>query len=387
MAVHKGSAARLSKSGETYVTFPSSTLQLIQNPVALAILAYLLDQSEDWEIWRGHLMTRFALGRDRYDKAMKHLRDLGLCWTEYKRGPGGKILSRHICVSASPRGNTESIAADLAGKRDEEGTDNLNAENVHLGDAVPTDHQNAEIIHLGDDPKPPDLNAENPQLGKTHNEVKPSLKETPQDGKTDHLTKYKLTNYKKLRNHSDADASATDVAKPVDNSFQALGNDYQSPSAEKLIFERGTWFLGQHGIDDQAARSFLGMLKSDVGPGRTLDAILVSLISQPAKDPKGFILGVVANQPKPMEAAWQPEATQVGELEGLGVPMGLIRNARDIFVTWFHEQEISHSNWPRLFKDWVIRDWEAAEFQAHLYRTRLAESAGLNYQRPFQEAP
>jgi hypothetical protein len=174
------------------------------------------------------------------------------------------------------------------------------------------------------------------------------------------------------------------VAKPVDN-FQTLGVDYRSPSAEQIIFNRGAALLGRHGIADQAARKFLGMCKQQAGAGRTLDAVVVTLLSQPAADPKAFILGVLANQPSEIPRNWEPDPGVVGELEGLGISMHMIRNARDAFVVWFSDMEIRHSNWPRLFKDWVIRDWERAEFNAQQYRSNLAQSAGLVYARPFQE--
>lgn len=178
--------------------------------------------------------------------------------------------------------------------------------------------------------------------------------------------------------------SATVVAKPVDN-FQTLGEAYRSPSAEQIIFNRGAALLGQHGITDQAARKFLGMCKQQAGAGRTLDAVVVTLLSQPSGDPKAFMLGVLANQPAEIPRNWEPDSGVVGELEGLGIPIHMIRNARDAFVVWFSDMEIRHSNWPKLFKDWVIRDWERAEFNAQQYRSTLARSAGLTYAKPFQE--
>lgn len=188
----------------------------------------------------------------------------------------------------------------------------------------------------------------------------------------------------KEQTSSDAAASATRVANAVDN-FETLGAAYRSPSAEQIIFNRGAALLGQHGIADQAARRFLGMCKQQSGAGRTLDAVVVTLLSQPSGDPKAFMLGVLANQPAEIPGTWEPDPGVVGELEGLGIPMHMIRNARDAFVVWFSDMEIRHSNWPRLFKDWVIRDWERAEFNAQQYRSNLAKSAGLVYARPFQE--
>ncbi|MEM1113245.1 MAG: helix-turn-helix domain-containing protein [Pseudomonadota bacterium] len=188
-------------------------------------------------------------------------------------------------------------------------------------------------------------------------------------------------------NYSDAVASATGVANSVDNSMQGIGVDYRDQSCEQLIFNRGAAFLGGYGIGNHAARTFMGMCKKKHGLGPTLDALVVAILSRPVDCPKAFILGALKNQPTPMRTDWQPEAHQVTELEAQQIPMALIRHSRDVFVIWFSELEISHSDWPRLFRDWVIREWERAEFKAERYRQWLAKSAGLPFDKPFQEAP
>lgn len=191
-------------------------------------------------------------------------------------------------------------------------------------------------------------------------------------------------------NYSGADAPAPGGADSVDNSWQALGNDYQSPSAEKLIFERGVHLLTGHPskpMTEEAARKVLGMCKREVGVGRTLDAVVTTIIADPAGCPKAYLLGVIANQPYPLPENWQPDEGLVGELQTLGMPDQLIREARDVFVVWFRSQEIEHGNWRRLFREWCQRDWDRAEAQQAEYRRRLAASAGMNFQKPFQEAP
>lgn len=191
--------------------------------------------------------------------------------------------------------------------------------------------------------------------------------------RTDHLT------------DSDATASAPAGAHAVDNSLKSLGEDYRHPSHEQLLFNRGAQFLGQYGIPDDKARAFLGMCKRDWKIGPTLDALVTAILSRPSGDPKAFIRGVLANPAKPIENTWEPDATVVAELEGLGVPPNLIRRARETFITWFRSMEIYHTDWNRLFRDWVMRDWEDAEFQAFQYRRRLAESAGFAYEPTFRE--
>jgi hypothetical protein len=185
--------------------------------------------------------------------------------------------------------------------------------------------------------------------------------------------------------YSDLDRSASGAGAPVDNSMRALGEDYRSPSHEKLIFDRGVNFLVDRGLQDKHARAFLGKCLKDNPPGRVLDAVITAVLCQPEGDPKAYILQVLANPDKPMDPSWEPDDATLAELQALGIPSNLIRQARDTFVTWFRHMEIYHSNWPMLFKRWVIRDWEAAEFQAFQYRRRLAESAGFAYEPTLRE--
>lgn len=190
--------------------------------------------------------------------------------------------------------------------------------------------------------------------------------------------------------YSDTYVSAPGGADSVDNSLQALGEDYQSPSAEKLIFERGVHFLTSHPakpMTEEAARKVLGMVKREVGVGRALDAVVTSIIASPPGCPKSYLLGVMANQPYPLPENWQPDPGLVGELQSLGMPDSLIRDARDVFVVWFRSQEIEHGNWHRLFREWCQRDWERAEAQQSAYRRQLAASTGAGIPKTFQEAP
>ncbi|MEM0953324.1 MAG: DnaT-like ssDNA-binding domain-containing protein [Pseudomonadota bacterium] len=102
MPVRKASLTRLKKTGSTFVTIPSSTLALIQNPDSVAILAYLLDRSQDWIVRRDDIMRRFSIGRDRYQKAMNHLKDLGLAWIEQVRDEQGVQRGTQLAISAEP---------------------------------------------------------------------------------------------------------------------------------------------------------------------------------------------------------------------------------------------------------------------------------------------
>lgn len=101
--IHRETPTTLHCVNETYATIPSKTIDLISNPAALAIVVYLGDRPIDWKVRRRDVMKKFGLGRDRYDKALRHLRDLGLCWTEYDRDAKGMIKNTRICISTKPR--------------------------------------------------------------------------------------------------------------------------------------------------------------------------------------------------------------------------------------------------------------------------------------------
>lgn len=103
MPISKTAISNIRHFGGTYAVIPSSTINLIQNPDSLAMLVWLLDRSEDWIVRRDHLRTRFGLGRDRYDNAMRHLKDLGLVWWHAERDPEtGRIIDRVLNVGDVP---------------------------------------------------------------------------------------------------------------------------------------------------------------------------------------------------------------------------------------------------------------------------------------------
>lgn len=109
MPIEKTTPTKLQRRGDTYVTLPSSTIALIQNPEALAILAFLLDRPSDWIIRRDHIRERFNLGRDRYERAMRELHGLGLAWKEQDRNENGHITNTSLCVSAIPANDSPYI--------------------------------------------------------------------------------------------------------------------------------------------------------------------------------------------------------------------------------------------------------------------------------------
>lgn len=102
MPVIKDSAMTIRQAGEKYVTLPQSAIELVTEPVALAVWVYLLSKSDNWIIRVKDLQDRFDIGRDRVHSALKHLREIGLVWDEYQRNEKGNIFGKVIFVSSSP---------------------------------------------------------------------------------------------------------------------------------------------------------------------------------------------------------------------------------------------------------------------------------------------
>lgn len=100
MPIQKATATTLKHIGGTYVVIPSTTIALIQDPHALAILVYLMDRPNDWIIYREHIKKRFSIGKDRYEKAMRELKALGLVWRQYERNDKGHITNTTLCIQA-----------------------------------------------------------------------------------------------------------------------------------------------------------------------------------------------------------------------------------------------------------------------------------------------
>jgi hypothetical protein len=119
MPIDKAAPARVQREGETYAVIPSSTLAAIRSPDAIAILAYLLDRPADWQIRRADLCERWQIGRDRYDRAMRELRALGLVWDTHSRGADGRVAGRTLHVKAvigAPGRATEHTENQQVGK-------------------------------------------------------------------------------------------------------------------------------------------------------------------------------------------------------------------------------------------------------------------------------
>lgn len=111
MSIQKAQLTTLRHAGDTFTVMPSSTIAAIKNPDALAMLVYLLDRPADWTVRREDLRKRFGLGRDRHDKAMRDLKELGLAWRETVRNDAGQITAWRLFVSATPKRTLSPKAA------------------------------------------------------------------------------------------------------------------------------------------------------------------------------------------------------------------------------------------------------------------------------------
>jgi len=108
MPIQNYPAATLKKAGLNYITLPPQIIQLVKNPISLAIWCYLQSHSEGWICRKESIKNHFDIGDDKYNKAMKELRQLRLVWTENIINPKtGKLLDRRIFCSNIPQPNPE----------------------------------------------------------------------------------------------------------------------------------------------------------------------------------------------------------------------------------------------------------------------------------------
>lgn len=150
MPIEKNDGYALQKSGLNYTTLPNQIADMLGNPDALAIWFYLYSKPADWICRPKDIMTRFSLGRDRYLKAMKELREVGVVWDYMDRDANGKIIAQRLVCSNLP---------------------------LEVQQALDT------------------VMPENPHNGKTRTTVKPALRENPHCGKPSTHNK-ELSSYK-----------------------------------------------------------------------------------------------------------------------------------------------------------------------------------------------
>ena len=102
VAIHRTPVATVRSFGLHYTAITNEVMAKIETPDAMAVWVYLLSKSSDWIPREADIMARWGFGRERYLKAMKHLRQLGLVWTHTERDGGGRIVGNVVNVGSIP---------------------------------------------------------------------------------------------------------------------------------------------------------------------------------------------------------------------------------------------------------------------------------------------
>lgn len=108
MAIKRVSATLARTQELPYTTFLNSTIDLINDPDAMAIYAYLQTKSTNWIVRREDVMKKFGIGKHRYTKAMGYLRDIGLVEREVKRDKEGKVIDNQLVIHYQPEAKARS---------------------------------------------------------------------------------------------------------------------------------------------------------------------------------------------------------------------------------------------------------------------------------------
>lgn len=111
--VEKATPTILYAKQAPYSSVSNDVVELIANPDALAIWIFLQTRSSDWKVIGSYLQDRFSIGRDRYSKAMAHLKELGLVTHEIVREEStGKVLGRRVIVHYEPNLQVSHTSVD-----------------------------------------------------------------------------------------------------------------------------------------------------------------------------------------------------------------------------------------------------------------------------------
>ena len=78
MAIERISASLAHYDERPYTTLMNEALSIIDCPIAFSMYVYLQSKPEGWTVRRQDVMNRFSIGRDRYDKGIRKLKDVGL---------------------------------------------------------------------------------------------------------------------------------------------------------------------------------------------------------------------------------------------------------------------------------------------------------------------
>ena len=103
MAIQRISASIARYDERPYTTLMNDTLGIIDCPIAFSIYVYLQTKPEGWTVRREDVRKRFSLGRDRYDKAIKKLKDIGLLSHTQEKDESGRIVKWDLVVHYEPQ--------------------------------------------------------------------------------------------------------------------------------------------------------------------------------------------------------------------------------------------------------------------------------------------
>ena len=107
MSIKKPTSEYLRSTHKSYTVLINNSSNLIQTTDAYAVWAYLQSKPTDWVVYKCEIQKRFTnLGRDKLSKALRHLKEIGLLITSFRRGKGGKMDGKEINILDEPAHRT-----------------------------------------------------------------------------------------------------------------------------------------------------------------------------------------------------------------------------------------------------------------------------------------
>ncbi|KAA3633842.1 MAG: hypothetical protein DWQ08_01335 [Proteobacteria bacterium] len=108
---------RLRKARGPHTVLLNDTVNLIRDPVALAIFAYLHTKPDSWEISPREICEHFGIGRYRWQKAARQLRELGLLTYQVvaggDKGAEGSVYVLHYAPETREPNSRELDSREL----------------------------------------------------------------------------------------------------------------------------------------------------------------------------------------------------------------------------------------------------------------------------------
>lgn len=113
--IQKETASKLRKKGRFYFSLSSHSIDLIEDATALAIFVHLQKQSENYYIRPKAIQNRFNIGRDKYQKSMRHLREKRLIRVVALRDKNNKFCGKELECYSEPYDENLSSEDDFNG--------------------------------------------------------------------------------------------------------------------------------------------------------------------------------------------------------------------------------------------------------------------------------